>query len=277
MQLNLDDLSTVPLDDVLETVERRLGRQLKRQDGRYSRWNGTAGFPTDAATWIRLAWRRTEKLNTHAWNGYEAAAAIQGVPRPQWLAATIWSDPTRDVVWRGDEMTLAGDPALSQTGDITTDPHLPDQWWTDLQASLSNLAAHPTDRVAMGQAHLTARIQEIYGDQVDTTITDWACAHGDLGYANLCGPQLTIIDWESWGRAPVGWDAACLWSASLAVPTLADRVLTLFDDALSTRSGRLSRLLLCANTARAFRRTGRPAPQTEAMASVAQTLLSEIR
>ncbi|MGW4426122.1 hypothetical protein [Streptosporangium sp. NPDC004631] len=155
MQLNLDNLSTVPLDDVLESVERRLGRQLKRQDGHYSKYNGTAGFPTDAGTWVRLAWRRTEKIDTQAWSGFEAAAAIEGVPRPQWSAAAVWSDPPRGVVWRADEMTRVDDPALSATGDITTDPHLPEQWWVDLRSALTNLAGHSTDRVCMSQAHLS--------------------------------------------------------------------------------------------------------------------------
>lgn len=277
VQPDLDDLSTVPLEDVLESVELRLGRQLKRQDGHYSRYNGTAGFPTTSDTWVRLAWRRSGKLNSQAWTGFEAAGAIGGVPHPEWLAAGTWLDASRGVVWRADEMTRVDDPALSATGDITTDPRLPEQWWTDLRSALTNMAGHSTDRVCMSQAHLSARIHEVYGGDVDTTITDWACAHGDLGYANLCGPRLTIIDWESWGMGPVGWDAACLWSASLTVPALAGRVLTLFDDVLSTRTGRLSRLLLCANTARAFRRTGNAAPLTATMAAAADSLISELR
>lgn len=276
MQGTLDDLSTVPLGDVLDAAERRLGRQLKREDGHFSKCNGTAGFRTGEATWVRLSWRRTEEIDAHAWTGLEAAAAIEGVPRPEWSAAAIWTDQALGVVWRADEMTLVEDGALSATGDITTDPGLPEQWWTDLRTALANLAEHSTDRVSMGQAHLTRRIHEVYGTDIDTTITEWACAHGDLGYANLCGPDLSIIDWESWGMAPVGWDAACLWSASLTVPTLANRVEALFSAVLSTRSGMLSRLLLCANVERAFRRTGRKAPLTDTMADVAASLLSDL-
>lgn len=272
----MDDLSTVPIDDVLDGVEQRLGRQLKRQDGHYSKHNGSAGFPTDAGTWVRLAWRRAARINTQAWTGFEAAAAIEGVPRPQWFAAATWFDTTRDVVWRADEMTRAEDPTVSAAADIVTDPLLPERWWTDLEFALTSLASHDTDRVAMPEAHLTTRIHEMYGDGIDTTVADWACAHGDLGFANLCGPRLAILDWESWGMAPVGWDAACLWSASLQVPTLAEQVLDRFDNVLSTRSGRLSRLLLCANTARAFKRTGIPAPLTETMAATAETLLAEL-
>ncbi|MFD5629960.1 aminoglycoside phosphotransferase [Streptomyces sp. NPDC127072] len=277
MHATLDDLSTVPLDDVLDDVERRLGLQLKREDGHFSKYNGTAGFRTNEATWVRLAWRRTEKIDAQAWTGFEAAAAIEGVPRPEWSAAAVWTDPGRGVVWRADEMTLVEGGALSPTGDITTDPGLPAQWWTDLRTALMNLSVHSTDRVSMGQAHLTRRIHEVYGTDIDTTITDWACAHGDLGYANLCGPSLSIIDWESWGMGPVGWDEACLWSASLTVPTLAEQVEALFSTILSTRSGKLSRLLLCANVERALQRTGRKAPLTDTMADVAAALLRDLR
>ncbi|CAM5678195.1 hypothetical protein SALBM311S_02150 [Streptomyces alboniger] len=277
MQATLDDLSTVPLDDVLDDVERRLGRQLKREDGHFSKYNGTAGFRTDEGTWVRLAWRRAEKIDTQAWTGFEAAAAIDGVPRPGWSAAALWTDQTRGVVWRADEMTLVDEGALSSTSDITEDPGLPEQWWIDLRTALTNLSEHSTDRVSMGQSHLTRRIHEVYGDDIDTTINDWACAHGDLGFANLCGPRLSIIDWESWGMGPAGWDAACLWSASLAVPTFAERVLSLFSDELSSRSGKLSRLLLCANVERAYRRTGRKAPLTDTVATIAESLLRELR
>ncbi|MFD0267829.1 hypothetical protein ACFVGY_14765 [Streptomyces sp. NPDC127106] len=89
----------------------------------------------------------------------------------------------------------------------------------------------------MTQEHLTARITEVYGDTVVTVVTEWSCAHGDLGWANLTGPTLTFLDWESWGRAPVGNDAACLWSASLTVPALADKVLLEFDDVLTPGPG----------------------------------------
>lgn len=273
MPPSMDDLSTVPHDDVLDIAEQRLGRVINRRDAHYSKRNGTAGFPTSDGTWVRLAWRRTGRFSTQAWTGFEAAAALGGVPRPTWSAAAIWSDPDRDVVWRADDMTRATDPALSGTADATTDPDLPEQWWSGLRAALASLAAHATARVCMSQDHLTKRITEVYGDAVDTSVTRWATAHGDLGWANLCGPTLALLDWESWGVGPSGWDAACLWAASLQVPALANRVLAEFDDVLNTRDGQLCRLLLCANAARAYKRTGLKAPSTDAMADTAGTLL----
>lgn len=66
-------------------------------------------------------------------------------------------------------------------------------------------------------------------------------------------------------------------SASLTVPALAERVQTLFSDVLSTRGGKLSRLLLCANVERSFRRTGRKAPLTDTMAELAASLIRELQ
>ncbi|QBI55471.1 protein kinase family protein [Streptomonospora litoralis] len=276
----LDDLSAVDLDDVLHQARTRLGRDLGGAAAHYGRANGTAGFRTDAGTWVRLSWRHSTRLDPSAWIGTEAAAAAisDRVPRPGWIAAATWSDTDRQVVWRAEETTLAPALALSTTGEITIDPHLDPGWWHGLATALETLAAHTTDRTALEPAHLTRRIHEIYGPSIDTRIPDgeWACAHGDLGYANLTGPELMLLDWESWGMAPTGWDAACLWSASLRVPHVADEVLRRFAGPLSTRSGRLCRLLLCANIARATRRLGRELPATGAAAAAAETLLDDL-
>ncbi|WP_051415577.1 aminoglycoside phosphotransferase [Nocardiopsis sp. CNT312] len=276
--LTLDDLSAVDISNVLAQAQKRLGRSFSREGVRYSRVNGTAGFPTDAGTWVRLSWRRTGRMNTPSWTGTEASVAIQGVPRPQWIAASTWTDSERGVAWKAEETTLAPAPAVSTTADITADPGLPDSWWNTMHTALRSLADHSTSRVALEQAHLTRRIQEVYGTDIDTHIPeqDWACAHGDLGYANITGPEFMLLDWESWGLAPRGWDAACLWSASLRVPQVAERVRVQFDDVLSTRPGRLCQLLLCANVARASKRAGRTLPIRSLMGETADALLAKL-
>ncbi|WP_236574576.1 aminoglycoside phosphotransferase [Nocardiopsis sp. FR26] len=275
----LDDLSTVDINDVVDQAERRLGRRLLREDAHHSRSNGTAGFRTDADTWVRLGWRRSTHVDVPSWTGTEeAAAVIRGVPRPAWIAAATWSDPGRGVVWKAEETSLAPASAVSATAEVVVDPRLPESWWSDLKAGLAALGEHTTDRRALEQTHLTRRVHEVYGTGVDTRVPDdaWACAHGDLGYANLTGPELVLLDWESWGMAPVGWDAACLWSASLGVPDVADRVVEEFAEPLFSKSGLLCRLLLCANIARATRRAGRDLPLTGVMAATADTLLTEL-
>ncbi|WTA38628.1 hypothetical protein OG936_27295 [Streptomyces sp. NBC_00846] len=55
-----------------------------------------------------------------------------------------------------------------------------------------------------------------------------------------------MIDWEDWGLAPRGLDAATLWGNSLAVPALADRVWSERRPDLTTKSGQLMALFFCA-------------------------------
>ncbi|MEU8495212.1 aminoglycoside phosphotransferase [Streptomyces sp. NPDC006656] len=272
----MHDLQTVPHDDVLAEAEKRTGRVLDRDHSHYSRFNGTAGFPTSAGTWVRLAWCRPEQLSSAAWTGIEASIAIQGVRRPEWYAGSQWYDPDRGVVWRVDEMSRATTTAVSPVGTVNHNPDLPASWWAELSQALSALGGHTTDRVCVRQEHLSARIREVYGDEIDTTVPEWACAHGDLGWANVTAPAFMLLDWESWGRAPVGYDAACLWSASLTVSALAKRVLTEFADVLDTRAGRLSRLMLCANIERAHRRSGRETPITAPATAAAMELLRSL-
>ncbi|MEU9120588.1 aminoglycoside phosphotransferase [Streptomyces sp. NPDC048506] len=276
MRPTMDDLSTISHEDVLAEAEKRTGRVLYRDRAHYSQYNGTAGFPTSAGTWVRLAWVRPGAFSAQSWTGLEASVAIEGVPRPNWFAASMWHDEGRGVVWRADEMSLATSPALSPAGTVDRDPSLAEAWWADLRTALGNLARHETSRVCVQQSHLSRRIGEVYGDQVDTTVAEWTCAHGDVGYANLTATPLTLLDWEDWGLAPAGWDAACLWSASLPVPVLAARVLNVFADVLNTRTGQLSRLMLCANVARAYRRTGKAGPLTGAMEAAAAELLASL-
>ncbi|WP_236568121.1 MULTISPECIES: aminoglycoside phosphotransferase [unclassified Nocardiopsis] len=276
--LALDDLSAVDISDVYGQAQKRLGRSFNSEGAHYSRVNGTAGFTTDAETWVRLSWRRTPHMNTHSWTGTEMSETIQDVPRPQWIATATWADNDRGVTWKAEETTLAPSPAISTTADLTTDPGLPGPWWDALHDALRALSSHPTDRVALEQAHLTRRIREVYGTDIDThvPVQDWVCAHGDLGYANVTGPEFTLLDWESWGMAPRGWDAACLWSASLGVPRVAEHVRVRFDDVLSTRAGRLCQLLLCANVARAAKRTGRTLTIKPIMEQTADIILAEL-
>lgn len=80
----MDDLSTIDHEDVLAGVEKRIGtgHVLGRNRADYSRYNGTAGFPTVAGTWLRLAWVRPGTFSAQPWTGLEASVAIHGVPGP---------------------------------------------------------------------------------------------------------------------------------------------------------------------------------------------------
>jgi hypothetical protein len=55
-----------------------------------------------------------------------------------------------------------------------------------------------------------------------------------------------LLDWEHWGLAPRGYDAAYITVFSCARPDLVHRLETAFAADLDTRSGRVARLFLLA-------------------------------
>lgn len=224
------------------------------------------GCRTDRGTWVRIEARTIEKIDGQGFNGPEAAAIIAGVAKPAWYQGVSWLDQERGAMWRADETELVLAPPVKPAGILAVDPNLPDTWWHTLASSLAELAGHATTRVAtpgmeqVTQERVTATIGAVFPD-VDTRIDEWTAAHGDFAWANVTAPECVILDWEDWGMAPRGFDAAMLWLYSLAVPALANRVYREFQADLDSRSGLLCRLMHCAEvmTWPGYEQLGEPA------------------
>jgi hypothetical protein len=266
------DVRQTPHGDVLARVERSLDVRLDRESVCYGVHGATEGFVTSSCTWVRVERRGLGRINSAAWVGLEAAATVAGVRRPAWFQSCTWTDYDRGVVWRADELELITAPVV---GDLAAAAALPDSWWSDVRSSLSALAAHATERVGMAQAHLSRRVGEVFGDDLDTTVTEWTTAHTDLHYGNMT-VEGHILDWEDWGRAPRGLDAAVLWQTSLPNPELAARVRREFAEDMQTRSGKLAQLLMCANAIRVARWRGEPTPLSGPAEHAAAALLAEL-
>ncbi|MGH3546527.1 MAG: phosphotransferase [Pseudonocardiaceae bacterium] len=258
-------------EDALEHVEWVFRLRLDRSSVVYGSYGATEGFRTNSGTWVRVERRQRWRINSAVWVGLEAAATICGVRKPEWFQSTTWTDQSRDVVWRADEVEMIKSPIV---GDLATAATLPDSWWAGLRASLKALRAHQTERVGMSQAHLSTRINEIF-DGVDTTVDEWATAHTDVHWNNLTVDG-HLIDWEDWGAAPRGHDAACLWQSALPDSQLTVRVQQEFAEDLQTRSGKLTQLLQCANAIRVANRCGQPTPLSEPAKAAANVLLAEL-
>lgn len=67
-------------------------------------------------------------------------------------------------------------------------------------------------------------------------------AHGDLNWANVTAPQFCLFDWDDWGMALRGIDAAWLWGNSLVFPEVAERVQRERRHDLESRDGKLMSL-----------------------------------
>jgi hypothetical protein len=265
------DLRRDPHPDVLDRIEAAFSLRLDRAAIIHGNYGVTEGSRTDRDTWVRIQRRPRGRINDQAWIGAEASSTVAGVPRPDWYRATVWIDTDRDVVWRADEMQLITSPVI---GRARASAGLSASWWSELRGALSRLSEHQTHRAGMRHEHLTKRIHDVFPD-VDTTVDDWCTAHADLHWDNVTIDG-HLLDWEDWGRAPRGLDAAYLWGASLEDPELAAHVVDVFASDLQSRSGMLVRLLFCANVIRIAKRNGRETPLRAIAERSASQLLAQL-
>lgn len=147
-------------------------------------------------------------------------------------------------------MTLAPGPAVAADMVLRNPVDLDDAWWAKLRTSLDALADHPTDRVCLDTTLLQRRLLAAFGVTIDPGALSWSTAHGDLHWANLTTPGCWLLDWESWGSAPAGYDAALLHGASLTQPDIAERVYDTFADILTGPGGAVAQLAAAAKLLR---------------------------
>ncbi|MCX4654303.1 hypothetical protein OG249_20745 [Streptomyces microflavus] len=244
------DLRVEPIDDVLDRVEQSLHVRVDR--GTVIRKRRSVGMHTDRNTWVRAERRSFQRIAAQGGSGPETAAVLLEVVMPRWHSGLTWRDEQEPVMWRADETDFVPGAPVGQAALLIEDPRLTNTWWAELNASLDALASQPTPRIAtpdtesINQGLVDATIRQVFPEVADFTVDEWASAHGDLTWANVMGPQFSIIDWEDWRTAPRGLDAATLWGNALAVPTLAARVWNERRPDLESRSGRLMALFTCA-------------------------------
>ncbi|MGH8967227.1 MAG: hypothetical protein ACRDXB_18125, partial [Actinomycetes bacterium] len=200
--------------------------------------------------WLRLLEAPAGKDGGKLWTGtQEAATAVPPkVPRPDLIGTTQWTHDGH--AYRAELSTYVTTPVCSPSPDLTQHPDLPDAWWSRLRQAIDVVMATPVPKgrsPVITQDYVHRTVPRYLGDvDIDTTVHRWSLAHGDLHWANLTSPELTILDWEGFGPAPHGFDAAHLNAYTLAVPDLAPRVHATFADILNTPEGRLAQLTVAA-------------------------------
>lgn len=200
--------------------------------------------------WLRVVFEDPDYQPACRWEGNVEANAIHGVPKPQVLRWADWhnqEDYQHGCRLRGEVMTLAPGTTITSDSVLDRDPHLPESWWGDLQRALTTLAAHPvpvSDPVNTLQFTVNGvwRHFDVRLDENAFSGLNWTTAHADLHWGNLTGPELCILDWECWRRAPAGYDAATLYCNSLLHPPTAQRISHLFHPLLNTPSGHIALL-----------------------------------
>lgn len=193
--------------------------------------------------WLRVVSEQLQWTRGGAWSGNADANVLHGLPKPRVLDVHEWTEGE----WRrqrAEVMTLLPGSPCSPTDVAAGLPDLDGGWWRTLRSALQRLAATSTDRVSVDQDKVDRRVRAAFGGRGDVRIHRWETVHGDLHWANLFTP-LGIVDWELWGRGPIGTDAATLHCYSLTVPALAQRVRDEFP-VLGTPDGRRAQLYVAA-------------------------------
>ncbi|MGH3620218.1 MAG: aminoglycoside phosphotransferase [Sciscionella sp.] len=231
----------------------------------------SVGVTRDGAEyWLRVVSEDPQWVHLDFWTGNQDATILTTLPKPTVLDTIEWDEHRRQ---RAELMTRLPGRPCSPTDALRADVALPPHWWSRLRDALTTLSRTPTTRVNVDQDRVDDRVHAAFGDQVTLRIEHWETAHGDLHWANLLRPELGILDWEHWGHAPAGTDAATLYCYSLLAPATARTVHTTFAGTLDTPAGRIAQLYVIARLLHRARRGEHP-DLVEPLTRHAQALLS---
>lgn len=196
------------------------------------------------AMWLRVVGEPADHPSEIFWDGNQTATTLLGpIRRPEVRQVVDYAEP--DYRFRAELATLVAEPACSRTPVATTMPTVDDGWWSLLRTWLANLEQVNTDRLAVTPEQLARRLHS-WDTDLPVDVARWLPAHADLHWANLTAPGCWLLDWEGWGLAPAGFDAASLYMHSMGVPKLAEQVQSVFAEALGTRDGVLAQLYVAS-------------------------------
>lgn len=201
---------------------------------------GTAVMRGTERLWVRIVWARPEWARGMWWTGNQDAGVIRITEKPNLVEAREWREGP--LMLRAEVMTLVPGSPCAPTAELRRDPDLEAGWWEALEHSLAAISATPTDRLALDPVSVRRRIAVFFDHEVDIDPARWHASHGDLHWNNLHARPLAIVDWEAWGLAPRGYDAAFLLCHALHVPTVAAELTRRFRDELESADGVASQL-----------------------------------
>ncbi|WP_157431560.1 phosphotransferase [Actinomadura hibisca] len=189
------------------------------------------------------------------WTGTEQANTIlpADVPHPCLLARIDW---TRDgFAYRAELSEYVATATCSDNPALPEETVLSAVWWTRLRRAIDTIGALPLPpgrAPVVTQDYIHRAIPRYLGaagidtSDIDTTVRRWSLAHGDLHWANLTAPDLVLLDWEGFGPAPYGFDAAHLHAYTLTAPKAAAHLRTTLVHILERPEARLAELTVAA-------------------------------
>ena len=265
------------IDQALEAGARRLSLQLNPTGVRKYGWNRkSAGFaasnPQGKHVWLKVFGKPADSTESKLWEGELIASTLfREAHKPKVLSHTDWHDG--DWAWRCLMMEHIDERVLSEKPTLAADSILSESWVTSVYESLKYISVQATERVGIRQDLVTRRIAEQFGSEVPSAVGEWVTGHNDLHFANLTEETAWILDWESWGRVPAGFDAAWLYCNSLANPRASKRIYERFEPLLSSASDALALMFSVAEMQRMYKLHGEYAEIQNELDRIAKELI----
>jgi hypothetical protein len=209
--------------------------------------NKSCGGPVRSADgamqWLKVSGvpRRTVNVRRER---EKSAPDANGIRTPKVLATTEWR--SRGIEWYAVITTPVDAPTVRQFVDGGGSLAEDETWLGMLKTTLERLAEIPCTHHYLTEPYVTAAIVARFGDGAPNVAAEWRTAHGDLSWPNLTVADLVLYDWETWGLAPRGYDAAYLMVQSIWDVDLMHRLEREFLDEFSTPSGCVGLLVACA-------------------------------
>jgi thiamine kinase-like enzyme len=148
-----------------------------------------------------------------------------------------------EVHWHAIQFSLALSPTVSDRAWIASPLRtIENEWLTELRQAIETVNRVPLTRWLVHPGRVARAIVQRFGKGAPYIIDEWRTAHGDLNWGNVTAPNLMLLDWEFWGAAPQGYDAATLLSHTFMDEELFRRIEATFVEDLNTPSGIVARL-----------------------------------
>ncbi|MEC3995036.1 phosphotransferase [Actinacidiphila sp. DG2A-62] len=167
----------------------------------------------------------------------------------------VYDHQTDGIAYRAELTAYTSSPVLSPDPVLSAELDLAPEFLEQLHADVRTVNQAVTDRVAVRQQWID-RVVPLMTSQEAPQIRTWQCAHGDFHPANLTQDG-TILDWEGFGMAPAGYDAATLYAYSLTAPKTAARIFEEFK-ILDSPDGRQALLVVATELLQAASRGAHP-------------------
>ncbi len=267
------------LEQADAAIEKAIAFVQARKVGEISYGRKSGGcvitHPNFRERWLKVKWELAGKLDRTVWDGELLSIGIEGVSKPRIFGHFDWD--AIGLCYRALTMSIASGILATEGHHLDCMPALDARWWQQLADAVATIGAKVTDRVCVDERVMALQLEQRFGIRLKRPFPHWQTAHGDLHWANLTAPELSILDWETWGRAPYGFDVAHLYLFSVTQAEALANLKQVFSPILENPAYDLTLLYAAADLIRQFESRGKHEAIQEGLHREVETVLERRR